>query len=77
MKVGEVPREPTQGRLTVSPSVTVMLMGGAKMMTSMSPSEVPDENSWHKSVVKQAMQCADVYRERGRSVVFTSIMTLL
>ena len=38
---GETPREPTHGRITVSPSVTEMSVGGARMMTSLLPKEVP------------------------------------
>ena len=41
-KEGKTPLEPTQGMLTVSPSVTERKVGGASMMTSLSPREVPN-----------------------------------
>ena len=50
-KVGTAPLEPTQGTLTVSPSVTERKVGGANMMTSSIPREVPDENRMWNVIV--------------------------
>lgn len=41
VKLGAAPLEPTQGRLTASPSVTEMVVGGARMMISLSPRDDP------------------------------------
>jgi hypothetical protein len=57
VKEGAAPPEPTQGRLTATPSVTETEVGGARMMTSPSPRDVPiqQENiSMSYNIKKQA-----------------------